>query len=488
MKRNESNTCKTSSKHNYDYSKYEKILLDRFPRGFKIGSPIDNNKFRRFYKEEYEEELISEDNALQSIIMQIGIEYEDSRIMAPANTLTKELLDDVVDFIDRSFSEGKSLLYYKSIYEKYENKFLNTNIYNDKILKQVLIHFCNYKYFFKRSYLTNDDAVEIDPMGEVREILIGYGIPMSYDEIKSEIQHIPIDKIKSILAMNNEFINTERGYYTHVRCIDICENDLLNIRAAIDIDISNKGYSVREDIAKEANSVFKKNTNLSILGFGNSITYYLKSFYDSNGIIFSPLGENLNYSKIFANYCNDKDTVLMKELEDLSKELGFNALPNMYLRDIFETFSQISRDRLVRKEKLNFNTEKIDIIINKFCTGDYISIAHINTFSLFPSSDYHWNEFLLLTYVKYFSTQFFYLGESLSVNKCVGAIVKRSSSLDSYDKILKDVLSFANYDELSDEKVALNYLYEKGFIAKRRMSNIDIIMTHAKNLKIQRGN
>ena len=474
-----------------DFQEYEKVLFEKFPRGFKKGSSIDEKKFRRFYEEKYGKALLDDKDDIQKIITKIGIEYDDSRIMSPQNAIDEERLSTIFDYIENNFNSGKTMVYYQSIFEQFHEELITTNVYNNKILKQVLNYFLKGKYYFKRTFITNNFDTEVDPATEIKQILVSNVIPMSYEEIEMEIHHIPLVKLKAVMARKPEFINTERNYYTHIECIFIDEVDIEEISTIIEELIANNGFATREDIIKtlKANNshIIEKNSMITELGLGNAIEYYCNNNYDCNGSIFSSKGTNLSITKIFANYCIDKDIVKLSELELLAKDLGFRSLHGLYLAEVFSDFSRINQEMFVRKSNLKFESDTIDSILDKFCIGDYITFSEITTFALFPSNEYPWNSFLLESYVKNYSIIYKCLSDSISMNKCVGAIVKKNSIFVSYKQVLIEVLADAKENCLSDKKVALNNLYKNGFIAKRRMSNIDDLIASAKIIKEQRG-
>lgn len=473
------------------YLEYEKVLFEKFPRGFKTGASIEVKRFRMFYEDLIGNELLDDDETIQKIISEIGIEYDDSRIMSPQNAIDEGTLSTIIDYIDNSFDSGKIMIYYKSIYEQFKHELITTNVYNEKILKQVLLHFLREKYYFKRSFITSSPNTDADPAMEIKELLVSNIIPMNYEEIESKISHIPLTKLKFVMAQNPEFINTERNYYTHIDCIYLDELDIKIINGIIDEAINEVGFITREDVIRKLklnnSHIIEKNSMLTNIGLGNAIAYYCSDNYDSNGTIFSLKGTNLSVGKIFSNYCLNKDKVYLNELESLAKELGFASLPGIYLTEVFANFERINNETFIKKNNLNFNVEALDSILDKFCVGDYIAFSEVNTYSLFPSNEYSWNSFLLESYVKNYSVSYRYLSDSVSINKCVGAIVKKDSSFTGYDQVLISVLASAQQSCLIDNQVALNYLYENGFIAKRRMSNIDTLIANAKIIRKQRG-
>jgi len=56
---------------------------------------------------------------------------------------------------------------------------------------------------------------------------------MKLADINDELSHIPAEKIRNAL-LQTEFINTERGCYTHINCVYLSDNNLTVIREIID--------------------------------------------------------------------------------------------------------------------------------------------------------------------------------------------------------------------------------------------------------------
>ena len=69
--------------------------------------------------------------------------------------------------------------------------------------------------------------------------------------------------------------------------------------------------------------------------------------------------------------------------------------------------------------------------------------------------------------------------------KCAGAIVKQTARYKDFNELLIDIL--ANSNIMLDEYSALEYLYQQGYIARRRYQNIGRILTEAKVVRPKKG-
>lgn len=471
---------------------YIKILTNYFPKGFKLSSPIDAKKFQMFYASEFEYEIEHDEKYISNLLLEHAIEYDSGRVMSPENAIDKETLNLILSFIEDTFANGKTAIHYDALYNQFEEQLSKTNVYNPRTLKHVLAHFTRDKYYFKRSYFISDINADIDLSVEIKNLLIKNTIPMCLDDICTELPHIPSEKIKSILGSQPEFLNTARKHYTHIDCVYLSDNDLSLVSLIIDEALIEKEYIVSVDLIdalrNKFGNIIEKNAFLSDMGFRNAIAYALRDKYDFYNNIISANGKKITPTMIFNNYCVDKNSIRISDLSRVANELGFSSIPGVYLEDIYKDWIRINDTMLLRKGTINFDVEAIDAAIDKFCSGDYISILQINSFSIFPSVDIEWNSFLLESYAKWYSGAYKSMGSSYSVNKCIGAIVKKTSLFSDYDQILSDVIANEAEVNLGDNNDVLNFLYDSGFIAKRRMSSIDQITSRAKVIRSQKGN
>lgn len=132
-----------------------------------------------------------------------------------------------------------------------------------------------------------------------------------------------------------------------------------------------------------------------------------------------------------------------------------------------------------------FDVEATDEAIGRICTGQYISLQEIHDFGTFPYAGFPWNEYLLEYFVAEYSRKFMLLHIGYSANVCVGAIVKQASPFKTFNDLLVDVL--ANSQIVLDEDSALEYLFQQGYIARRRYSDIRRIVAEAKVVRSKKG-
>ena len=118
-----------------------------------------------------------------------------------------------------------------------------------------------------------------------------------------------------------------------------------------------------------------------------------------------------------------------------------------------------------------------DAAIDLICTGNYISIQEVTNFGAFPYAGFPWNSYLLEHYVAEYSQKYMLLHSTYNGTECAGAIVKRSARIQSFDDFIVDLL--ANNDVELKKAPALQFLSDKGYLARRRYGNIESLIIKA---------
>ena len=193
---------------------YEEVLGQYFKKGFRMDSPLEIRKFKRYYTATHDRELTDPNDDISKKIKQLCIIYEGKAFL-PDVMLSKELKDELLNYIESAFADGKSAIYYQAIFAEFSDAFLDYHIHDADMLKSYLTFIGDGRFFINRSFISKTPDVSMDPLSEVRSCLQDYGRPATYDEIFAALPHLPQSKIKFILASNVEFVNNGRSEYFH---------------------------------------------------------------------------------------------------------------------------------------------------------------------------------------------------------------------------------------------------------------------------------
>lgn len=455
---------------------YEEVLKQYFKKGFRMDSPLEIRKFKRYFTAIHDRELTDSDDDISKKIKSLCIIYE-GKAFFPDIMLSEELRDKLLNYIETAFADGKSAIYYQAIFTEFSDAFLDYHIHDAKMLKSYLSFIGNGNFFINRSFISQTPDVSMDPLAEVRSCLKDYGRPVTYDELFTALPHLPQNKIKSILASNGEFVNNGRSEYFHESIVHLSGEELDGIAEIIQRTIDEKdfigGNELYDAIHATYPYIIDENHTLSIYGFRDALKAKLGDRFSFKGNIISRSGPELSMADVFAKYARSHDAFTLSELQSLANSL---ATP-IYFEEIYENSLRISRDQFVAKTDAQFPVGDIDAALDRICTGKYISLLEVTNFGAFAYAGFPWNSFLLEHYVASYSQKYMLLHSSFNGTECAGAIVKRSAGIDNFDDLIVDLLA-NNQIEMKKAPV-LQFLSDKGYLARRRYSEIESLIIKA---------
>lgn len=461
---------------------YEEVLKQCFRKGFRMDSPLEIRKFKKYYTATNDMELTDSDDEINQKIKRLCIIYEGKAFL-PDVMLSEGLKAELLNYIENAFENGKTAIYYQAIFAEFSDAFLDYHIHDADMLKSYLTFVGNGRFFINRSFISKTPNVRMDPLSEVRSCLQNYGRPVTYDELFTALPHLPQSKIKTILSNNGEFVNNGRSEYFHESIVHLSDEELDGIVEIIQRTIDENdfigGNELYDAIRIKYPYIIEENQNISIYGFRDALKVKLGNKFSFKGNIISRSGQELSMADVFAKYAITHDTFTLSELQNLANHL---ATP-IYFGAIYENSLRISRDQFVAKSAAQFPVEEMDEALDRICKEKYIPLQEATNFGAFPYVGFPWNIFLLEHYVESYSRKYMLLHSSFNGTECAGAIVKRSAGINSFDALIVDLLA-NNKIELKKASV-LQFLSDKGYLARRRYSEIEslIIKANAQRLR-----
>lgn len=461
----------------YKDESYEQVLREYFKKGFRMDSPLEIRKFKRYYATIHDTELTDSDDDISKKIKQICILYAGKAFL-PDVMLSEERKEELLDYIETAFANGKDAIYYQAIFAEFSDVFLDYHIHDADMLKSYLAFIGNGRFFINRSFISKTPDVSIDPLSEVRSCLQDYGRPATYDELFSALPHLPQSKIKFILASNAEFVNNGRSEYFHESIVHLSDEELEGISEIIQGTIDERGFiggnELYDAIRAKYPYVIEENQALSMYGFRDTLKVKLGDKFSFKGNIISNSGQELSMADVFAKYAKSHDAFTLSELQNLADNLA----STIYFEAVYENSLRISRDQFVSKTAAQFPVAAIDEVLDRICTEKYISLQEVTNFATFPYVGFPWNSFLLEHYVASYSQKYLLLHSSFNGTECAGAIVKRSAGIDSFDELIIDLLANNNQMEMKKAPV-LQFLSDNRYLARRRYSEIESLIIRA---------
>lgn len=474
----------TNVQSSFDAEPIKGILIERFARGYRMGSPLELRKFKRYWEGIYGTSPEWSDDEISKRIALCGIVHED-KVYMPQKMLDVDTRMKLFSYINNCFLEGKNVIYYEALFKEFSDDFLEHCMYNAEMLKAYLTYMNDNSYYIGRNFISKEANVRVTTYDEVKQCLEQKAMPMGYDEIYETLSHIPQQKIRNIIAQNSEFISNGRNEYFHISIFNISDDELEDISIIIQTAINEKqfigGNELVGSIKKKYPYIIDQNALLSDKGLRDAIGYKLADQFSFKGNIISRKGQALSMMEVFSDFCKQRSSFSLDELKILKQELD----TVIYFEAVYANSLRISKDQFVSKSNAAFLPAETDEAIDRFCFGDYIPLGKITHFGSFPDAGFQWNSFLLEHYVAKYSPSYKLVHSNYNEGVCVGAIVKKVSDIDTIDELIVDVLA-KNGLPLQKEK-SLQYLCDEGYLGRRSYAGIEQLLIKAKELRNQKG-
>lgn len=440
------------------------VLRSYFSRGFRLNSTIEERRFKQFYEKQYSSEFPAT-LQLSMMIPMLGIQHEN-KVYLPEFMLAADVRDKIQLYIVSHF-ESSDYIYYDAILDKFSEDIVDSQIFDKETLKAYLHYYDVYGWSYGTFYISKTNSVSVNQDQDIIDFVRMQGGIVTENEILNAFHYMPKDYVVRCVVRNNRtLISCGRGYRFHIDNYRINDIEKNGIREIIQLSIQSAGYLTTSELARSVQikypSVLSDNTEYGIIGFRNVVSNLYEGEFSFYNNLISSMHSRLDTNQVFEDFCKSKATFTTEEVNQLADDLGtlinFDAISRYCVR--------VSESKFVSKDNIVFDVPATDAAIANYCSGEYVTILDINTFVAFPYCSYRWNNYLLESFVAQYSKQFKLMHSRYNKDNTIGAIVKRTSAFSDYDEILIDAV--ANSKVPLNENDVLDYLQEKGYIARRR--------------------
>lgn len=475
---------KAEQRKNIDKEALTKVLMLRYQNGMQFDS-IDIENFRETYSDVMGETIDFSDDELESYLRKCGVMYR-GRVFPAEGIINNNAKEKLLEYIARNFDDGKSVLYYKAIFSDLSEVFANCYTLTDPMMLKAYLEYIYApdEFFFADEYMTRDKNIKKDRTAEIEDYILSTGKPLSYEEIYTGLSHISKDIIYKVIKSSSNIILNGKEHYFHYGIFEFSPEDADEISSYISNDIEQDGYCIWSQvftIIKKTMPMFiENNAYLSSLGVRNAVAKKMSGRFYFDGEVICSCGETLSMSDIYRLYGEHHTPFSDDDIYRFSKELGEGGSA-IYFDSLSESSARVSKKLFVSRKNVKFDIEATDNAISTYLSKGYMLIKDIDSFLVFPNVGYEWNEFLLETYLMYYSDKYFLANNGRSLNNVAGAVVRKGSGFDNFIDVCADALARSGC-ELTKNK-ALNYLGEVNLLTRRRYSKIDDVIIKAKQIR-----
>ena len=464
--------------------RFATVLLNNFENGFRPKSVIDRNRFKQYYQEQFGEELTLNDDAIVKMLRTVGAEQDD-RIFGRRADEERNLLNELKDEIASAFQSGASCVYITALYDRFQEPLAEQlQIYSAEVMKEQLMKNANGAFRASKHYFYSRFN-EPDPDKDILKTMRQSTVPMNYEQIQKMLWFIPLDVIKRSLVMSPEIVNVAQETYFYAGNLPVSPIELNQLAGIIHEELLQRNFltdtQLRGIIQTRCPSIAINTENFTIWGLRNTLAVLLKTHFSFRGPIISELGKEINTADAFEEFCRSQVTLTLDDLKNFAKEISGNVI---YWESVYEVMVRISQDEFVQKDQINFDVVQTDHVLDELIENDYLALKDFSLFLYFPVTDVKWNNYVLESYIGQYSHDFQLLHASYTASGTYGAIVRRNSSITNFNELVTDVLSKADTWSNADE--ALGYLVNKGYLQRRRLADIESIVTEARLLRESR--
>lgn len=455
------------------YNNQIKFLLEKYYKyGFRINSCIELMKIRN-YANQHNISLPENDEDLKVEIISRGFIFEE-KVYIFSNNIIKNLESRIVGL----FNKGYKILFYDSYITNDAEWLYENHIMTSDILKN-LLQKTNLEIYYAKNFISlNGKVTEIE--GIIKEIKSKWcdKVLISYDEIIEKLPYIPEERIRHALSASEEMVWVSHETYTCLEKVIINSDDAEKIIAYIDEACDKKGFASISDAPLK--SVIEENFELSMTAIYEAVfNKVLKDKFFLNGKIITKTSSGLDAVTLVKAYCEDKEECTFEELYNKVIDLTGASNRQIAFEAGYGVMVRIGENRFVADKYVSFDVSYIDSLLEEIIVEGFTSIKDITTFARFSICGQEWNHYLLESYCYRFSKKF-----TLNVinfnDKNAGIISKKTLGL-SYKEMLAKTIVKAKI-ELTDN-IALQYLYDNGYLAKRQYGAIGEVLKIAESLK-----
>lgn len=455
-----------------------KNLGNHFQSGFRINSPVEMRRFRRFVMEDYGEDIMLSDDELTETIMSCGTLFEGKLYIIQNNSIEK-----IKSKIDSAIELGAEIIFYNAFYEDNEEWLFPAGIISVEMLKNAIMRLYP-RFLYKKNYL----AVEVQTGSELEKIrqellrVWGDEILVSYEQLSERLPYIPVEKVKYVLSQSGDFIWNSEGIYTQIQKVNITDEEHTAIADFVATAYLKNGYASLNDIP--IGEIRERNYELTLTAIHNAVfAIVLSGKYDKKGKIVIRKGDILDALCIMKEYCGAMEKCSLRDLLDFERELTGEIHRWIPMEAGYAVMIRSDEDTFLAEKYVCFNVDEIDNVLEHFVEGNYLPLRSITTFSVFPDCGQAWNLFLLESFCRRFSERFRF--EVLAVNSKNAGVIVRKNCRASYIEIMADAVAVSS---ITLEKTVIeDFLCNNGYIGRRSYAKTNEIIELANAIRERRN-
>lgn len=449
------------------------LLLKKFPFGIRVESSIDMMKLKNF-AEMFDVALTESEELLKAQISTAGVLFEGKTYF-----ISDEVFEAIINKIYDIFAKGYNVIYYEELLNTDFEWFDENHISSWELIREILDNFSEDLYISKNFLHQGAERIkEADAVEKELENLWGEEVIHSYDELYELLPYIPNEKIRAYLSYSKKFVWSSNETFAWIDKIIISAEEKEEIIDYVTYECELTGHASIANVP--LGDIEEVNYQISITAiYAGIYNLILQDKFAINGKILTKKDNEVDALTLAKNYCVGKDNCTFTELNEYVTSV--NGTPNRQIafEVAYDQFVRVELDKFVADKFVSFDIDTIDSLLEEAIKGDFTAIRNITTFVMFPNCGFTWTHYLIESFCYRFSKKFRL--DVINFNdKNAGIIAKKEVEL-SFADMLAVVAANSNLD-LNAELIG-QYLYDNGYVARRKMPLIDTAVEKAKRIR-----
>lgn len=449
------------------------LLLKKFPFGIRVESSIDMMKLKNF-AEMLDVTLTESEELLKAQVSDAGIFY-DGKIYF----VSDEVFQTIIEKINNIFAEGYRVIYYEELLGRNFEWFDENHISSWELIREILDNHSEDLFISKNFLRQGPERInEADAMEQELENVWGDNVTHSYDEMYELLPYIPDEKIKYYLSYSKKFVWSTHETFAWIDKVIISEEEKKAIIDYVTNECELVGHASIANVP--LGNVEEENYQMSITAIYDAVyNLILKDTFALNGKILTKNNSEVDALTLAKAYCVGKEICTFTELNEYVTSINGTINRQITFRAAYDQMIRVEENKFVADKLIHFDVDEIDNLLEQIIVGDFVSVRSVVTFIMFPNCGFVWTHYLMESFCYRFSKKFRL--EVINFNdKNAGIIVKKEANY-SYTDMLATTAANSKLD-LNTELIG-QYLYDNGYIARRKAPIINAAVEKAKLIR-----
>lgn len=452
------------------------LELSRYNYGFKDNDDVELYRFRAFYAETNGVECSLEKEELLRAIRSMGFEFEGKIYL-----ISEETMNDIETEMRNYANEGINIIYYEELYDLRSDEYFDAKIVSAEMLRVILKQLLP-EFRYKNNYLAlaKEKLTEIELTKNDIIRVWGDGVLQTFDELSLKLPLIPLDKVKFTLAHQPLFVWNSAETYLQEDSFEVDEDEINRLIEFIDEQCEEHGSASLNEMPFE--NLKAHNPELSETAIINCFCRLVDDRFDRNARILTRKGAGKDTCTVVIEFCRKQEKCTYDRLVHIAEKVAGTVRTPEVIEAANSVMVRIDKDSFIADRLISFDVDRVDAALDHIVTNEFMGMKEITTFSTLPFCGYGWNLFLLESYCRRFSKKYRYATRRANSSNS-GAVVARTCGL-SYHDIMAEALARSGRELIEDEVFA--FLTDAGYMERKRYSDIERLITYAKELRERR--